>query len=272
MAVCGSLFLATASAQEARNDREWPDVKTPGPDLGNFPNGAFTLPKGRSYLEMAPLTWETASTTNPSRYYWPYLLRYGVTDDLEMRLMGDGLQSIFGSAPITGFSPITFDMKVHLWDDQKEVLVPAASLEVSLKTDWGTPAFSGGYQPSINMNFDFPITESIELEWTIGYTGIQNPVNVAPSPSSPNGQSLQLSEHQFSFQWAIQKELCEEFQVFVHGFYNGAIKLEPAEGTMAGVGFFWYLSKSLVMFSSCNAGLSPSAPPLMAQWGFTWAP
>src|SRR5262245_44895110 len=33
------------------DEDSWPNIKEPGPDLGDFPNSAFTLPKGRMYFE-----------------------------------------------------------------------------------------------------------------------------------------------------------------------------------------------------------------------------
>ena len=31
------------------------DIRDPDPDLANFPNGAYTLPKGRAYIETSPV-------------------------------------------------------------------------------------------------------------------------------------------------------------------------------------------------------------------------
>src|SRR5262245_66139737 len=43
-----SINLPTIAADEET------DIESPGPDMGDFPNSAFTLPKGRAYVEMAP--------------------------------------------------------------------------------------------------------------------------------------------------------------------------------------------------------------------------
>src|SRR5690349_13859582 len=36
--------------EEAGETPDWPDIDSPGPDLGDFPNSAYTLPKGRAYI------------------------------------------------------------------------------------------------------------------------------------------------------------------------------------------------------------------------------
>ena len=32
------------------------DIRDPDPDTANFPNGAYTLPKGRMYIENSPVS------------------------------------------------------------------------------------------------------------------------------------------------------------------------------------------------------------------------
>ncbi len=117
---------------------DWPNVSDPGPDLGDFPNSAYTLPRGKVYIEFAPFTLAGPDAQNPSSYITPFLLRYGVTDDVEFRIFGSGYTHIFGSNDQDGFSPISLDTKIHLWDQNNDWLVPAVSFEAYLQTNWGT--------------------------------------------------------------------------------------------------------------------------------------
>ena len=56
-------------ADEERDDvlsrRSNHDVTFPGPDTANFPNSAFTLPKGRVYIENSPVTFFGKSRSIP---------------------------------------------------------------------------------------------------------------------------------------------------------------------------------------------------------------
>lgn len=244
-------------------DDGWPDITLPGPDMGDFPNSASTLPKGRSYFETAPLTLVSKGDSNPTAYAWPFLFRYGVTDDVESRLFANGLTSVLSGDSVTGFSPLAFDLKVHLWDDQRERFIPASSLEVYIQTEFGSPNFRQGTQKSIALNFDLPLTEQTNLEWTFGYTGVLALVMGV--------QGNELHANEFSFQWAVEHNLTDDFQVFVTGYYNGAVFLQQGVGSVVGVGASWNVSNRLNLFGSCNAGLDRNVAPVAGQVGIAIA-
>jgi hypothetical protein len=246
--------------------------------MGNFPNSAFTLPKGKVYIEQAPFTLVAADRHTPAAYAWPFLVRYGVTDNVEFRFIDTGLTSVFGSQGTTGFSPLIFDLKVHLWDQQGK-FIPASSLETYIVSTWGSPAFQGGTQPSVNMNFDLKLTEKTGLEWSLGYTGVLDAIDLrtgarfTPRLNFVNSffQRHNLDTNQFTAQWAIQRQIKKRLAVFAHGYYAGAIFLQQGKGSVAGIGAFWTFSKRLVAFGSCNAGLDPNVSPVSGQFGFSFA-
>lgn len=261
------------------NDADEPEIKDPGPDMGDFPNSAATLKQGRSMIEMAPLTFVTKDRRAPAAYAWPFLLRYGVTDDVEFRLLGNGLTGILGDEGTTGFSPLTFDLKVHLWDAEPATLRPASSLEVAILTEWGSRAFQGGTQQSVALNFDFPLSERLQLEWTVSYMSVLDSLVVATGErfvprfnfEVPVLHRENLNINQFAVQWALEYEVSERLQLFVHGYYNGAVFLQQGSGSVAGSGFFWTCNRHWVIFGSCNAGLDDSVAPLSVQTGVAFA-
>lgn len=255
-----------------------PDITDPGPDMGDFPNSAFTLPKGRAYVESAPMTYAGSDKNSAAAYNWPFLLRYGVTDDVEFRLFGNGGTNVYDPQPVAGFSPLILDTKIHLWDGNQR-LIPAASFEGYLVTNWGSPAFQGGWQPSLNMNFDLPVNDKLNFEWTIGYSGVRDAVNVRTMQRFiPRHQHLAQNVHvaginvyQFSAQWAIEYQVTERVQFFLHGYYAGAVLLQQGSGNVVGGGGFYTFTKRLMGFGSCNAGLDAAVAPLSGQVGLAWA-
>ncbi len=276
----GPPVFGPAPPAEGKEPEPWPNIGEPGPDMGDFPNSAFTLPKGRVYVEMAPATFVNSSRQNPPVYLWPFLLRYGVTDDVEFRIFGNGLTHTGGSSPFTGFSPLNLDLKVHLWDQRKEWFIPAVSLEAYVLTTWGSPQLQGGWQPSLNLNFDLPIAKKLNLEWTLGYSGVQEAINIQTQerfvPSFNiliPGIHRQFSPNfnQFKAQWAIEYEVTDRLEVFFHGFHNGAILLNLGSGEMVGAGMFWKFNPRLTFFGSANTGLTPNLPSFAAQAGFAVA-
>ncbi len=161
--------------------------------MANFPNGAYTLPKGRLYIENSPVGFYGASKNSPRIYQWQFLTRYGLTDNLEFRIFSNGLtaQAQHGKQPATtGFSPLALDLKANFWEENTRYHIPAVGLEVYLQTIWGSPAFSGGTQPSMNLLFDQSLPLAIGFEWNVGITGVQN----------ASGQVV----YEFSFQWSFQ--------------------------------------------------------------------
>jgi hypothetical protein len=268
------------SGSEAEDEEPWPNISEPGPDMGDFPNSAFTLPKGGAQIEFSPVTLLHADAQNPAAYGTPFLLRYGATDNVELRMIGFGLVSVGGSSPSTGFAPPKLDMKVHLWNARKQGWLPAASLEVYLTTTWGSPQFSTGWQPSINMNFDRPLTKKLNLEWTVGYSGVQQAVNLRTGEIfTPRfgflvpglHRAIDLNRDQFSVSWAFEYEVSDRLQFFFHGAHNGAIALNLGEGDIIGQGMFWKFSRRLVGFASIDQALTPNLPPVAGQLGFAYA-
>jgi hypothetical protein len=276
----GARVFGPATDKAGSDPATWPDLSKPGPDMGDFPNSAFTLPMGRWQIEFSPVTLANADRQNPAVFVAPYLLRYGLTDDVEFRVFGNGVTHPFGSSPSTGFSPLNLDFKVHLWNDRKEWLIPAMSLEVYLLTQWGSSQFDGGWQPSLNLNFDLPIAKKTNLEWTLGYTGVQEAINIHTKERFiprfnilvPGiHRTIDTNFNQFTAQWAVEYEVNDRFQIFAHGLHNGAILLNLGAGEMVGVGAFYKFSSRLMGFGSINTGLSPNLPSCAGQIGFALA-
>ncbi|MFO0919123.1 MAG: hypothetical protein U0872_12510, partial [Planctomycetaceae bacterium] len=169
------LFAERDAAQDSGSDDL--DITQPGPDMGDYPNSAYTLKRGRVQLEMAGLSMRTKNNNNASAYATPFLFRYGVTDDVEFRVLGTGFTALIEPNPTTGFGVITLDTKIHLWNDRMEYFIPAMSFEATLQTQWGSSAFQAGIEPGININMDFPFTEQTNFEATIGYSGNLTDIN-----------------------------------------------------------------------------------------------
>lgn len=250
------------------------DIRDPDPDTANFPNGAYTLPKGRMYIENSPLGFYAASRSGnqPRVYQWEYLIRYGLTDNLEFRIFSNGItdQAGQGSQPaVLGYSPLAFDFKANFWEENTKYHIPAMGVEIYLETNLlGSSAFNTGTQPSINLLFDQSLPYEIGFEYNLGITGAQN--------------SLGEIAYQFSYQWSFQREVVKDFDVFIHGFYNAAAlprlgRFQNASNasipsdTVMGFGGIWTANNRLSIFGSYNFGLSPDAPMTIALLGFAVA-
>ncbi len=270
------------------------DIRAPGSDLANFPNSAFTLPQGGFYLETVPMAYASSSSTLAAQYNWEYLLRYGLFDWLELRLYSQGLSVQGNPQPATGFSPLTFDTKIHFWDENQDYYLPAAGLEVLVQTNvLGSTAFNSGVEPSFSLNFDQMLPWwDLQIEYNLGAARFEDPQNTSNSVWD------------FTFAWAIQKELVKDFSVFLNGYYNAAnlprigrvsdkqVSLCPTASTCRpeklisqttllggndrqnalGVGSIWTISDNLSLFANFAGGLTRPTPSFISFVGFAWTP
>jgi len=258
-------------ARLPENQEKWraePDIDNPGPDLANFPNSAFTLPQGRAYIEISPFTFYGTSSSSPAQYNAEFLLRYGATDDIELRLFGNGLSWMGGSDSTWGFSPLAFDTKIQLWTEKQEYFIPAAGFEAYIQTELlGNTAFNGGIQPSFTFNFDQSLPFDIDLEYNIGATRFQD---VA-------GQNV----WEMSFQWAVQRDFFnKDFALFIHGFYNAAslpripnlqLPYSASQGASqlaVGGGFVWSVNKRFAVYGQTSGGATQFTPSIISLLGF----
>ncbi len=244
------------------------DIRFPGSDLANYPNSAFTLPQGGFYLEVAP----TYSTDDSGSYSATYLLRYGLLDRLELRLLSSGPQEQGGNNPVLGFNPLTFDVKMHLWDEVEKYYLPAVGFEIYLQTTLlGSPAFNSGTQPTLEFNFDQSLFWDIALEYNIGASRSQDSLNAA------------INTWGLTFQWALQHDVVEDFAVFVNGWYNSEQKgtlIVPTNNQIStsevanviGAGCIWTVNDKVSLFFNSGAGTSSVSPTFTSYVGFAWMP
>ena len=244
------------------------DIRFPGSDLANYPNSAFTLPQGGFYVEVAP----QYSTDNSGSYSAGYLLRYGLFDRLELRLMSSGLQEQGGNSPIVGFNPLTFDTKIHLWDEMENYYLPAMGIEILVQTTLlGSPAFNSGTQPAFSFNFDQSLFWDIALEYNVGASRAQDSLNAA------------INTWGLTFQWALQHDVVEDFAVFVNGWYNSEQKgtiilpvnneISTSEvANVVGAGCIWTLNDKVQLFFNSGAGTTVVSPTFTSYVGFAWTP
>lgn len=245
-------------ARLPENIERWqtrPDVANPGADSANFPNSPFTLPQGRAYIELSPFTYSGQALGTAGQYGTEFLLRYGLTDNMELRVFGNGLSWTEGSNTTTGFSPIGFDTKILLWPEQQDYYLPAVGFEASIQTEWlGSSAFNSGTQPSFTLNFDQSLPFDIDLGYSFSATRFQG--------------SADNNLWTFNFQWALQRDLFnKDFAVFVHGFYQPITVVQNAVGG----GFVWTLNSRFGLYGQISAGTTKSTPSLISNVGFAIA-
>lgn len=245
-------------------------IRSPGPDTANYPNSAFTLPAGRSYIELLPAVYSGQSGGSPSNYSAQMLMRHGVTDWLEFRLFLPGIPQVqFSSEGLpqeTGFGPLTFDIKMHVFDEKKELFLPAMGIELALQTNWASRVFDGGVQPSINLLFDHSLPWDFAFEWNVGVFGGKD--------------ASGIDYYQATWQFALQREMLPGFAVFAQAYINDANLTKfgpqiantiPNNATVVGAGFTWTVNDWMAVYASGGGGVTKSATESVALIGMAFA-
>jgi hypothetical protein len=252
-------FLAEAFPEGIDTDaaRKPLTIREPGPDTANYPNSPNTLPRGGVYLEWSPVFFTSAITSiQPTSYNAEFLLRMGLTDRVEFRVFSSGYTwqaAGLGMGQTTGFSPLVFDTKIHFWEENRDWFLPAVGFEAFIQTPWGSPAFDAGTQPGLMMLFRNTLFWGLTAEYNVG---------VAADSTRDGYVPIDV------IQWAITKEVTDDFQVFVHGFQNESALPRLSAQTVVGGGFIWFPSDRLSVFGNWGAGTDKSGPATTFQFGF----
>lgn len=241
------------------------DIASPGPDLANFPDSSFTLPRHAFYLEASPLTLASASDVTPLNYSADTLLRFGITDNIEARLFTGGLAVyVQDGVRRVGLLPLAFDTKLHLTEHAFQRFNFSLGLEVYVQTPWGSSAFSSGVQYSVNLLVDHALPWQLAFEWNLGFVHTTddagNPVMVP------------------TFQAALQRPIFESLSLFLQSYRNAATLPRTAlnrgnhsgreRATVYGVGLQWTLNPHWALFGAFNVGHGGLAPRLSGSAGF----
>ncbi len=232
---------------------EEPSIKSPGADMANFPNGSFTLPQGSAYAETGG-NYNSKSTYSSEQYNVSYLLRYGLTDNIELRLMSDGYTFVNDGNKTKGISPQTFDIKWHLIDANENLMLPSIAVEFGTQTTWADDAFKESTLPFLGLNFDNSLPYDIALNYSVGFD----------SQLNANGNK----EYLLALSWAFQRDVTKDVAVFVNGYTNTLAGLTTSA---IGGGGQWTLTERVAVFSNVAAGLTTNTPDVYGLLGFAVA-
>jgi hypothetical protein len=205
------------------------------------------------------------------------LLRYGLTDNVELRLFGNGASWQGGRLGGAGFSPLAFDTKIHLMEEREDLFLPAAGFEAYIQTELlASSGFSQGTNAGFSLNFDQSLPFDIDAEYNFGSNQVRK----------FNGDPY----WQFNFQWALQKDvLNKDVAVFIHGFYNAtslprlptglAVSLDapllldakPPQIAAVGGGALWTINRRVVVWGQASGGVTQYSPSVITNFGFAVA-
>lgn len=237
----------------------------PGPDLANFPNSSYTLKPGGFYVETAPLSFYGSSPDVPPQWNLSYLMRYGLVENVELRLFSNGLTFRPGE---TGTSPIAIDTKAHLTSYQGEYLNASVGIEAYVQPpNWlATSDFRQPFQYSATLLFDHDLPLGVSFEWNVG---IVRQLGMGLTRTKP------------TVQWAFQRDVIDDVAVFIQGFHNASTLpgvptsqialLNDRQIDVVGLGAQWIVTPRFSLYGNMNFGITSLSPKQIAIAGFAVA-
>lgn len=238
-----------------------PSITWPGPDMSNVTTSPFTLPKGRGYFENAPLYFGVGNKHMSMSYNWPFLVRIGLTDFLEFRVLGNGLtKSCTGVCPrsTVGFSPLLFGLKAYVFGDPEVLGEPNLGVEFDVVTPIASDALKGDTQFIVSLLADQKLSESVNLEWNVSmYTRSLKPIKRRGCCALLEG--------------VLQKSVCEKLILFAQAAYGSAPRILYHGGLFIGLGFQSNVTKRLCLYGSYNWAVIGKTSQDIANLGFTVA-
>ena len=236
-------FLAaayTALTNSVQEDK--PSIVYPGPDTENFPLSPFTLPPGHIYWENYPLYFELPNKQESYTYYCPFLLRFGMAKNIELRFSGAGLTSqhfSFSRHNTIGFSPLEIGIKVRGYGTQEMQWAPSLGIEAAIIPPLASTNLADSTQYRISALFYNSFTEKLSLEWNIGTYSLQD---------------TKLNKKNFFalICWALEYDLSEYIGFFFEGLYTSAKQPIYPTTLLLGAGFLSNITSRICIYGSYN--------------------
>lgn len=249
--------ITTRSEAGAEHEAPGP-IEVPGPDSADFPDSAFTVKPGVVYVETS-LTTESSKGPRVRDYFTNTLIRVGLKEDWELRISSPGLiQEVGPGVDTTGFGPLTFGFKHHVWDEDEEGWLPALGIIAQVATPTASAGFdNGAAEPTVFFNFDKALPLDFDFEWNGGLTWAKE----------DDGDRFL----QGNVLWAIGHEIAPHVEGFAHGFVNFPVSDGRGAEFVAGPGVAWIVSPRTMLDFSLNFGLTSDSPHRIVRFGLSLA-
>jgi hypothetical protein len=168
------------------------------------------------------------------------------------------IQQVGPGIDTTGFGPLTFGFKRHVWDEDKEGWLPALGIIAQVKTPTTFDRFdNGAAEPTIFFNFDKGLPFEFDFEVNGGLTW-----------SKDDGGDRFL---QGNILWALGHEIAPHVEAFTHGFANFPVEDGSGAEVVVGPGVAWIVSPRTMLDMSLNFGLTDQSPHRITRFGLSVA-
>jgi hypothetical protein len=245
--VLGALVGAVPVHAQAEPEVRQPSLKEPGPDTPDFPDSAYTVAPGVTYVESAMVRTLGKPVPRTRLITVPTLVRHGVSKGWELRLSGDLLiDEDVASTGRTGVGDATLGFK-HTLHDEEKGRRPGMGTVVQVTLPTASAGFSTGHVEGFaSLNFDHTLSDKFEFEWNAGVSLLTN---------DAGSQFLQPI-----FLAVLGYEVSDRFAVFADGFVATPSQPGLPDELVVGAGATYLVHDRLAFDASYHAGLTSVSP------------
>ena len=243
---CFVIFILQNIIQMSLFGQELPSIQTDRPDQTESPS---IVPKKHFQIETG-IGFERANKESDSYTHPTILLKYGVNDNFELRLIPEYITSHIQSVKYSGLTPLTVGFKVRL-AEEKGILpmisfighlsIPSFASK-NLKTTW--------YAPSFRFTLQHTLSPKISLGYNVG--------------AEWNGET---PEPAFIYTITTGYSISEKLGSYIE-LYGFFIQKSTADHRIDG-GLTYLLKNNIMVDLSGGLGISKYAPEYYIAAGFS---
>ncbi len=226
--------------------QELPSIQTDRPDQTESP---FTVPKKHLQIETG-VSFEKIDGENNSYTYPTVLLKYGVNDIFELRLIPEYVTSHIQNVKYSGLTPLTVGFKARLAEEKGILPVLSFIGHLSIPSTASANFKTTWYAPSFRFTMQHTLSKKMSLGYNVG--------------AEWNGET---PEPAFIYTLTTGYSLSEKFGAYIE-LYGFLIQKSTADHRVDG-GLTYLLKNNMLIDISGGFGISKYAPEYYIATGFS---
>jgi len=238
-----SLLITTCNVKAFAQEQI--PIQTDRPDQTECP---FIVPKKYFQIENG-ISFENTDDLSNTFFHPSSLIKYGLTDILELRLIMELTTVTFEQENVTGINPVTVGFKINLIKENG--IVPTTSFIGHLTVPYmATSKFkSEHYEPAFRFTMQHTLTKRLSFGYNLG-------------------MEWENKMHTFIYTVTNGYSISEKVGAYVE-LYGFAPQNEKPDHRFDG-GFNYLLNQNVLLDVSGGVGLSSNSPKYYAAFGFSF--
>ncbi len=227
------------------------------PDRPGVTDNTQTVPFGAFQIEAGMLFARTSVAASPAerRLSVEAAFRTGLTDHLELRLLGEPLVRLRGAEADTNRADLTGDLRYRFLDAAGEPWWPSLGIEPFVKLPTANAPIG-----SERTDFGFLALASFELPWQLSLD--LNAGLAAVGQTRPNGYLLQALAAA-----SLERAFTERLSMFAEAFFASRGERDGRDALALNAGLVYLVNRRFALDMAAGTGLTGRSPDYFLRAG-----